>query len=147
MNTPRTDGQVPEDQAASTIDKLSEQDAKAPKKPAEKASAKPAAKAKKPEKPAHVTTRKVAGEPTEGQVCLGVCGKWKPLSDFGKTSKARGGKPMRRCRACIAAEAKARKAAAAKADSAKAVTKAAPKSRPSTSTSKDRPAAREGTES
>lgn len=73
-----------------------------------KAKAKPAAAVT--EKPDHVTTRK--GQ--DGQVCLGACGEWKPLFEYGRTSKARGNRPMRRCRACILAESKARKAAAEK---------------------------------
>jgi hypothetical protein len=89
--------------------------AKAPAKPAEPKPTRSAAKkspttskakpAAKPTKTDHVTTRKGV----QGQVCLGGCGKWKSLDEYPKKSAARGGGPLRRCRACIAAERKSSK--------------------------------------
>lgn len=98
----------------------------APKPIPPKPTPKPAAKATpKPKPDPNVTTRKGV----DGQVCTGACGKWKPLTDYGKTSKARGNKPMRRCRACIIAEQAARKATvkAAAAATPEKPAKAAPK--------------------
>lgn len=44
------------------------------------------------------------------QTCTG-CQESKSLDQFGRTSKARGSKPMKRCKDCIRSEAKARRAA------------------------------------
>ena len=76
------------------------------RKPAEKPASKPAAKKPEPRK-SPVTVRKGV----EGQVCTG-CEKWQPLDAYGRTSKARGSKPMRRCKECIRNENQARREAA-----------------------------------
>lgn len=59
--------------------------------------------------PAHVTKK---GR-NYGQVCLGPCNAWKPLTEFSRKSKTRGGESpfgtIRICKLCIAMQAKARR--------------------------------------
>lgn len=68
------------------------------KSTSQRAMAKPAAAPQ--ERPAH--WRIVKG--VDQQKCAGACAKWKPLDQFARKSAARGGGPIRRCKACIAEE-------------------------------------------
>jgi hypothetical protein len=50
-----------------------------------------------------------------GQVCLGPCGEWKPLTEYSRKSKARGGESpfgvIRVCKGCLTAQSTARREA------------------------------------
>lgn len=75
------------------------------RKPAEKPASKPAAKKPEPRK-SPVTVRKAL------RARSARAAKWHPLDAHGRTSKARGSKPMRRCKECIRNENQARREAA-----------------------------------